>query len=447
MTRENVKQDKIFLAELETYQSKDKDYWSFRGNAARDHAHAYFQYPAMMVPQMQGELLKVATKADSSIKHVYDPFVGSGTALTESIMLGLDFTGHDVNPLAILLCRAKTIPFFDDALEAKLDEMLARVKEDGALSLEATFQGWNKWFRRDAAIALSRIRRSIRKEKSLWARRFLWIALAETVRRSSNSRTSTFKLHIREETERLTRTIAPVSAFEEIARRNLEHLRTAKQLLRKRELLANSRYRGSAVAQLCDSSHSEPESKRIQADFLLTSPPYGDNATTIPYGQHSYLPLQWIDSEDIDCGVDATTLGTTHEIDSRSLGGSKAIQKSDLTELRQRSRHFGEALRKIKDMPADRTHRVAAFCRDLNACIDPILSRLKNSAYMVWIVGNRRVGGHALPLDQILSDLLMSRSTTRIARIQRIIPTKRMAVRNDVSDTMGRESILVFRKG
>jgi len=439
--------EEVFKRELKSLQASNKDYWSFRGNAARQHGHAYFQYPAMMVPQMQGDLISAATKASPSIRRVFDPFVGSGTALTESIMNGLDFSGFDINPLAILLCRAKTIPFFDQSIEQRFNEVMDRVRSDRGCRLETTFKGWNKWFRRDAAIALSRIRRSIAFDDGKWARQFFWVALAETVRVSSNSRTSTFKLHIRPEDDRLNRAISPIATFEKIATRNLKHLRAAKEVMAERQLISRGRYLGDVTVDLCDAAKATRSRSDDLCDLLVTSPPYGDNATTIPYGQHSFLPLQWIELSDIDCDVDETCLRSTHEIDSRSLGGSRAVSEKDRKELRAMSRTFAECLRDLKDEPSDRQKRVTAFSRDLNRCINPILSHLRKGAFMVWIVGNRRVAGRSFPLDRILSELLVSRGAKRIARIKRIIPSKRMAVRNDTAETMGRETILVLRKG
>lgn len=439
-------QDAVFRATLASYGLNDHDYWSFRGRAAREHAHAYFQYPAMMVPQMQRDLLNAARSADPKISLVYDPFVGSGTALTESMMLGFDFIGHDINPLAILLCRTKAMPFFDAALESKLADVLERVKRDDRLTIESTFDGLTKWFRRDVAIALSRLRRAIRCENALWARRFFWIALAETVRLSSNSRTSTFKLHIRPEDERDSRSICSQAIFKETAERNLVNLRTAKSLLTSNSLLDRGRYTGYVRTILGDASDTTSEDVERKADFLLTSPPYGDNVTTIPYGQHSYLPLQWIDLADIGDDVSLDFIRSTHEIDSRSLGGSRVLSDSVIAEMKELSPTLAQYLKKLRNSPADRAKRVTAFCRDLHTCIAPILGRLKKRAYMAWIVGNRMVGGSPVPLDQILTEFLLSHSATSVALIRRVIPTKRMAVRNDVSCTMGRETILVFRK-
>jgi hypothetical protein len=400
----------------------------------------------MMVPQMQGDLLRAVLMAAPDTRHVFDPFVGSGTALTEAMMLGLDFSGCDINPLAVLLCRAKVIPFFDSALRDKLTELVERARADRSCVIEAKFPNWQKWFRRDVAIALSRIQRSIRLEHALWARRFFWIALAETVRVSSNSRTSTFKLHIRPLEEQLDRDIAPIDMFAELAERNLRNLESAKARMSERGHLHHSRYRGTVNIHLASATqqndHIDPK-----ADLLITSPPYGDNTTTIPYGQHSFLPLQWTTLDDVGDDVDHDCLKTTHEIDYRSLGGSRRLKAKDQSDLCARSKSFAGALRKLKPEPRDRALRVTAFCRDLDRTLDPTLGKLKKGAYMIWIVGNRKVGGLSLPLDSILTECLESRNAISVGRISRAIPSKRMAVRNDIADTMGRETILVLRKG
>ena len=72
---------------------------------------------------------------------------------------------------------------------------------------------------------------------------------------------------------------------------------------------------------------------------------------------------------------------------------------------------------------------------------------LRRDAYLIWTVGNRRVAQRPVPLDNILTELLGHRGVVPIASIARTIPTKRMALKNNITDTMGAESILVFRKG
>ncbi len=101
---------------LDKLDKENHDYWSFRGAATREHAHAFVQYPAMMVPQMQAKLISIMKEAAPWISKIYDPYLGSGTIMTESMLQGLDFIGDDINPLAILICQAKSGPFLLESL-------------------------------------------------------------------------------------------------------------------------------------------------------------------------------------------------------------------------------------------------------------------------------------------------------------------------------------------
>ena len=217
--------DALLRQRLESLTQADKDYWSFEGNSRREHGHGLFQYPAMMVPQVVEAVLKQACAVHPDIERVGDPFSGSGTIMTESMMRGLAFSGTDINPLAILLCRVKRGPFFIGALREKGEALIARVAEDTGRDIEANFPNRDKWFAPAAQTALSRVRRAIRAESALWARRFFWVALAETARAASNSRTSTFKLHTRTQHDIDGRNFDPIDAFKKTLARNIQHYR------------------------------------------------------------------------------------------------------------------------------------------------------------------------------------------------------------------------------
>ncbi|MCP4216614.1 MAG: site-specific DNA-methyltransferase [bacterium] len=431
---------------LLSFSNRNSDYWSFRGKAAREHAHAYLQYPAMMVPRMQGKLIRIVRQLNPWIKNVFDPFVGSGTVMTEAMLQGLSFCGNDINPLAVLICRTKKGPWVTIALKEKIDTLMECIRSDNSNQLEVDFPNLSKWFRPDVAVELSRIRRGIRKESAKWARRFFWLALAETIRLSSNSRTSTFKLHIRPPEEVESRAIHPIENFHEIVYSNFDKLSTMKALLEERGLLNEDRFTGEVDIRLQDSAAGGEKTEMESYDLLVTSPPYGDNTSTVPYGQYSYLPLRWIDLTDIDDTADNKWLSSTCEIDRRSLGGVKANALEESGELMKQSKTFARTIDNLKDEPKDRAQRVAAFCRDLDRSLDPILNRLKKNAVMVWTVGNRSVGGRIVPTDDILTELLSARGAKHVAGFQRYIPSKRMAVRNNIAQTMRAETILVMRK-
>jgi site-specific DNA-adenine methylase len=431
---------------LRALSEKDKDYWSFRGNASREYGHGLFQYPAMMVPQVTRAIIDKIIEVQPDVKTISDPFVGSGTVMTESMLRGLSFCGTDINPLAVLLCQVKSGPFFISELKERSTALKARIKEDKKTNIEVDFFNRNKWFTKGVQIWLSKIRRAIQAEDVLWARRFFWVALAETIRLTSNSRTSTFKLHIRTENnikERRTN-VRPLEVFYKTVDHNVGEYNNLFLKLQENNLLINGQYKYNTQISFADVRSYDCSTK---SDVIITSPPYGDNLTTVPYGQHSYLPLQWIDFSDIDlCLKKEEWLKSTREIDNRSLGGRREITAKDRDSLFQQSENLKHFTMTLCDKPKDGIVKVAAFFHDLDMCIDPVFSGLNAGGIMVWVLGNRKVGRQPVPLDKILVDLFKERGVTVFCQLARKIPSKRMALKNNTTDTMSDEIILLMRK-
>lgn len=429
-------------------QNEDiKDYWSFKGCSTREHTHVFYQYPAMMIPRMQRELLNMIIQLQRNILNVLDPFVGSGTTMTESMLRGLNFSGQDVNPLAVLLCRAKMGPFDIDILTQKKYELFSRIDSDKSTSIDIYFPGLIKWFRGEIAVDLSRIRKAIISEEYLWVRRFFYVSLGETVRLCSNSRTTTYKLHIRKKEDIDERTIDTIVVFKNIVERNLTQLSRQTEQLKKSGFLINNYYCGKVNVSLKDSRNEVIlQHPNILFDLVVTSPPYGDNKSTVPYGQSSFLPLQWVVPNDIDDEFDHSWLCTTHEIDSRSIGGRLGIDPLIEVELRDLSPAFSNTIDMLENHKKDRKKRVVSFFCDLNKAMDNISNSIRGNGYMIWTVGNRRVGMHEIPMDQILIELFKHKQVKHVTSIDRIIPHKRMPSRNNIAATMKKEQILIFRK-
>jgi len=421
--------------------------WSFRDKTRQVHAPVYFQYPAMMVAEMQGLLIDVAVRAIPSIDVVLDPFVGSGTVLAESIIRGLCFHGQDINPLSVLLSRIRSGPFFPRVFAKKAQDLCRTIKRDRLNRLELDFPGREKWFQPTAAMQLSRIRRAIINERAVWCRRLYWAALAETVRRTSNSRTTTYKLHIRPKEELKRARENALDTFLTLLNREVVLYHEQCTQLRTLSLIRNGMYSREITVTHGDSSRAINLKNGRRADLLVTSPPYGDNRTTVSYGQNAYLPLRWIELSDISPGLDSQWIRTAYEIDRNSIGGSLSGLGGVQDRLEADSPHLTRILSKLRHVPRDRTARILAYVNDLDKSLRVIEKSLVPGSLMIWTLGNRSVGGILIPLDDIVNDLLSKRGAELVAKIPRIIPSKRMARRNNFSSTMTRETILIVRAG
>lgn len=442
--------DDLLISEIKNLSITKGDVWSLPNRDPRDSGHAFFQYPAMMVPEVQRTLISIVKEAQPLLRNLIDPYVGAGTSLSAGMHNGIDTFGQDINPLAILLARVKTGPFFCTSLKKRANNVIANARSDRSAEIEVDFPNRDKWFRKEVSIELSKLKRAIEKDDQKWARRFMWVTLAETIRRTSNDRTTTYKLHARPNEEIESRSISTIETFITLIKQNIEDLETYKHELDEEGLLLNGRYIRNVQVELGNSSeeifnpHNDPNHK---FDLLITSPPYGDNKTTITYGQHAYLPLQWINLCDIDDAVDSSFLKTTAEIDTRSLGGRRSRELDEQIErLSLCSKSLHDTFINLAEQPRDRPSRVAAFYEDFISSLDHIVNALSINAYLIWTTGNRRVGGIEIPNSQILTELLEHRNVTLVTQLERNIHHKRMPHRNQIAQMMRREQIMIFRK-
>ena len=89
--------------------------WDFAQAKTSGGTHWFHPYPAKFIPQIPARLV---AGLSSPGEVVLDPFCGSGTTLVEAIAAGRSALGADVNPVAVLVARAKTLRLDDGDVEA-----------------------------------------------------------------------------------------------------------------------------------------------------------------------------------------------------------------------------------------------------------------------------------------------------------------------------------------
>ncbi len=175
---------------------KDISYKDYRRS---DDIHGTVLYPAVMVAPVQKAVLQDLRKnsADHSIRTIFDPFHGSGTALYESHLVfpEAELYGCDINPLANLITKAK-LTGVSDSIDKDIFAIETHIKQDQS-SMIHEFSNRKKWFRDDVAISLTKVRNAIIATEDASNRAFFWCMMSDVVRRYSNSRSSTYKLHIK----------------------------------------------------------------------------------------------------------------------------------------------------------------------------------------------------------------------------------------------------------
>lgn len=435
---------------------ESEDHWDYRGNnnSERDYVHGFCTYPAMMVPKMQREMLDVCLEhMQDTTPYLLDPFAGSGTILVEGMLRGLNIVGIDVNPLAILLCKVKTTILNPRTLQEKtsaLTDWITVHKE----TPQHQFDGINKWFTDQAISDLSRIRAGIIAEGIIEYRRFFWASFCEVVRIVSNSRDCTYKLHIKEKKDIDAYAVDAIELFKSTLQYNISKYNDFHSELQKRGHLNEDgiSYKGNVNIVLGDSiAYLNCSTQKYS--LVFTSPPYGDNHTTVSYGQYSIMPLRWINYKDIDDAVDEALLATLYEIDNQSLGGRSSNKA--LTPARkkvvQKSKTLKTQLDEINSIASQQSNKIIAFYSDYDSFLAALSKKLEPNAISVWTLGNRKVAKQEIFMNKIMIELCEPYHMRLLTNFTRQILNKRMPKLNGyqgeekgLQSTMTREHILIF---
>ncbi|MDG5492912.1 hypothetical protein [Psychroserpens sp. SPM9] len=407
-----------------------------------DYARKILNYPAMMVPSVQEPIIKTLIDALPENSTMIDPFMGASNTIITSMRYGINSFGQDINPLSLLISQVKTHIYSED-LKISFSNFKKRLSRARSEKIDVSFKNIDKWFKSEVQIELSQIRRLIIQEEDLFIRKFYWVTLAEVIRLTNNDRTSTFKMHVRTQEEIDNRNLSPKEYFEKICKRSINDIFEVKKKLIENDLLENDKYKYNVEVTWGDSKEKLNTDKKF--NLLVTSPPYGDNHTTVTYGQFSYLPLQWIPVEDIDENISMNYLDVIQEIDSRSLGGKNISDYSTIEkELFRKSKTLKRFFKNFNSEERLKARKVVSFIYDLDTTIDNVLEKMMPNSFYAWTVGNRNVNNKEVENDKILTELLATKGIKNFTDLEREILSKRMPDKNNFSKTMSKEKILIY---
>lgn len=404
--------------------------WDFRGADTRYATHGIFRYPAMMVAPVVRRLIEDYSPVDGGGR-LLDPFCGSGSALVEAMLHGMESCGVDLNPLAILMARVKTSPLSGAEIERAHRFVRTRLAESNGSALPPDFPALEFWYSRSAARDLAKLRAAIEGLRSVKVRRFLELAFAETARYVSWTRRDEYKTYRLPDAKRAAWNPDVIPAFDGIVARNAERMA---------DMVARLPPTAPAPIVIEGDARTTGTVPEGPFDLILTSPPYGDSRTTVAYGQYSSLPLRWL-------GFDRTAVNRT---DRASLGGRGVGETAPRPESRTLDRHLQE----IRRQDPERAREVLSFYSDLCLAFRVVVGRLATGGRACIVVGNRTVKGVRLETDVILSELLQNECGLRhLETIVRGIPNKVMPLRNSptnvvgaLGETMAHEYVLILER-
>lgn len=452
------------------FRSLPKGYWDFIDAKTDDLIHGLHNYPAVMIWPISNTIIRIIEKY-RPIHSLLDPFVGSGTVIVEAQKAGIEtIYGNDLNPLAILIAKAKTTLLTDYDFEIcnTIIERLKTLNENHSNEIQGFVSyieehysvvddgEWKKnapkitndyfanteiadfkvpeidnlgfWFRPESVIEITIIKQTIDSLKNDNNYAFLYCTLSETIRAVSNTRNGEFKLYRKKPDVIIKKHHDPITLFIENLQKNIQ----------KEKSYLPVASPNSHVITLCDNCKNIPEIQNGSIDVVITSPPYGDSYTTVAYGQYSRLSNTWLDLSD------------DKNLDSKLLGGKK-IKEKNIFALQ--SPTLEKIIKQISDVDEKRANEVLDFYFDLDESLKEITNKVVVNGYEFWVVGNRTVKLVNIPTDIILEELGKKYNLIVLDRYYRMISNKVMPNRNSPTNiagnhaqTMTSEIIVFFKK-
>ena len=412
---------------VDEINKKELNYWDF-SDVVSTGIHKISAYPATMVPDMQNELIKLIKSEDKSVQNILDPFHGSGVTLVEGMKNALTPIGIDINPLANLITLVKLQGVSKKQIKLSNNRIIELLRKESFEFEMHDFYNINKWYREDFIETFSKIRAAIQKERYKNIRQYYWVCLINILKKYSNTRSSTFKLHVKTQKDIDSMSNNIIEDFIKNIEKSYVFLPNFIQYDKK------NLYIGKAEDIL-----SEFENGTV--DLICTSPPYGDNPTTVTYGQYSILPLYWIDKSDLG-KFDEQLIANYSSIDSNSLGGNQRVRSSFESSI------LNNFLPRIDDK---KQNKVKNFVLDYLNVMSELVRVLKVGKYIVLTLGDRRVDNQVVPLSTITTEYLESNGFILEKAITRNIPKKRMPrkvskVGGNSVESMNQEHVLILKK-
>ena len=316
--------------------SVTKEDWTFRDISTKEYTHGFHQYPARMHPEIAKRLIEKYAIKSSDI--VFDPFMGSGGVLVESMLHGNNSVGIDLNPFAVLLTKVKTTPLDAAKLETTFNQIILDSKKDRAkteieydnapnfLPKKPKEKSLKFWYQDDALRDLQILKNHVFLIKDEKTRDFFKICFSLATRKVSFQKNSIYKIYRMKPDKRELFKPNVLDEFSKICKNNIKNMNEFSNTL-------GTNY--SKATPILGNTFAAPELlDGKKPTLVVTSPPYGDHGTTVAYGQFSRHPGMWLELEDND---------ELFAVDSNGLGGQKKESIEDL-----HSETLDKTLKKIK---------------------------------------------------------------------------------------------------
>lgn len=375
--------------------------WAFSDAKRSDTAyitHGYHRYPAKFIPQLARRVIDEHTNVGDT---VLDPFSGCGTTLVESVVSGRSSYGFDINPIAVMISRAK-IQYLDPQ---KIMKSYVHIENSFSKSLESlpTSERISYWFRDKEIEELSRLLNSIQCLQEEELRLFNLCCFSNILKNCSIWNQKSNK---------------PSRDFEKkIPDVRMTFARHFRSMMKGNEafwtMMKDKKFSNvySAIVE-CKDSRCLPLSNK-SVDLVVTSPPY---VTSYEYADLHQLSMLWL--EDLQ---DLKQFRSKF-IGSASLNSSSGVVDCSKDRLNSETSRY--ICNQLNERGSKKYFEVKRYFEDMYKIWEEVYRVMKPRGRVAIVVGNTRFQDVEINNAKVFVEQLQALNFDVIELIQRRIPSK-----------------------
>ena len=352
----------------------------------RSYTHGIHKYPAKFFPELPRWMIQRYSQVDDLI---LDPFMGSGTANLEALLLQRPSVGVDIDPFSRMLSRVKTNPLNSRDLFDARGQLLRLLKGFDSCQSQydiPEFPYRDRWFRPYVLKELAFIKGCIHQvDCDAKMRDFLMITFSSIIRQVSQADNNCTRTVIR---QKLNKQVAPNYALKLFLRRLEKNIQGMVDL-------SNT---GKATKVEIPTEASATDLSLYPAhtfDLALTSPPY---LNAVDYPRTHQLEIYWL----------GFASGSLRDL-KRAHVGTEVVSAKDYKILHLTGIDSADAvIRSIYDTDPRRAYIAYKFVQDMVLNLQEVNRVLKRGGRYVIVIGSNMVRGHIFESWRYLRDVAPS---------------------------------------
>jgi DNA modification methylase len=376
---------------------------NFHGEDSSYASHDVHAFAAKFPPQLPRAFIRGLT-APGDV--VLDPMMGSGTTIVEALLEGRRGIGLDIDPLAVRVSQAKTIPMRTDNLR---DIGLKVISQAQDLltndSIEQRIQKFDSrtkefidyWFYPHTQRELAALVLAIQTVEVSLVRRFLELTFSSIIVTKSGGVSRARDLaHSR---PHLDKEKSPKNALEQFSLRLQKNIKS----------MAHLDTKGAIAAPLPGDARSMPLRDEV-IDLIVTSPPY---ANAIDYMRAHKFPLVWL-GESV---INLTELRAKY-LGSEKINGAQYAELPDKTE---------GIIRQLQKQDRKKSSILRKYFTEMKAVLAEMYRVLRKDSPAIVVVGPSVMRGLDVQTHHCLAEIAQETGFSVVGVVQRSLDrNKRM---------------------